>query len=164
MRFLKTLRSLDEFLSILRFSTDFGVDTPDGRQIRNGVVGVFAAGTFDPRERIRLKDGNALTLSQYAARCNIQLIRTADLNEKLGQRGVEREVTVQRICRTCKGEEEVKEVLDEIWDSPENATSVLSRVAMKNRGIFDLEHKLAMPAPVIGKIQAPVISPQTPSS
>jgi hypothetical protein len=86
------------------------------------------------------------------------------LNEKLGQRGVEREVTVQRICRSCKGEEEVKEVLDEIWDSPENATSVLSRVAMKNRSIFDLEHKLAMPATVIGKIQAPVISPQTPSS
>jgi len=70
-----TKRNFVEFLNILRFSTDFGVDTPEGRQIRNGVVGVFAAGTFDPRERLHLKDGNVLTLSKYAARCNIQLIR-----------------------------------------------------------------------------------------
>lgn len=155
---------MDEFLNILRFSTDFGVDTPEGRQIRNGVVGVFAAGTFDLRERIHLKDGNVLTLSQYAARCNIQLIRTVDLNEKLKQRGTDGEVTVQRICGNCRNEEEVKAVLDEIWDSPEDASSLLNKITMKNKTIFDLEHKLAMPATVTGKIEAPVISPQTPSS
>jgi hypothetical protein len=90
--------------------------------------------------------------------------QTADLNEELGQRGVEREVTVQRICRTSKGEEEVNEALDEIWDSPENATSLLNKIAMKDRSIFDLKHRLAMPASVTGKIEAPVISPQTSSS
>lgn len=161
---LVTKRTLDEFQNILRFSVDFGVDTPDGRAIRNGVVGVFAGGTFDPRERIRLKDGTNLTLSQYAARCNIQLIRTADLNEKLVQRGVDRQITVQRLCRDCRNEEEVKEVLDAIWDSPENATSILNKTAMKNRGLFELEHKLAMPTTVTGKIEEPAIPPQTPSS
>jgi hypothetical protein len=157
-------RTLDEFQNILRYSLDFGVDTPDGRAIRNGVVGVFAGGTFDPRERIRLKDGTVLTLAQYAARCNIQLIRTADLNEKLLQRGVDQKITVQRICRDCRNEEEVKEVLDAIWESPKNATSILNKTAMKNRNIFELEHKLTTPSTVTGKIVTPTISPQTASN
>jgi hypothetical protein len=164
MSSLVTKRTLDEFQNILRFSTDFGVDTPDGRAVRNGIIGIFAGGTFDHKERIRLKDGTNLTLSQYAARCNIQLIRTADLNEKLVQRGVDSRITVQRICRDCRNEEEVKEVLDAIWDSPENATSILTRTAMKNRSLFELEHKLTMPTNVTGKIEPPVIPPQTPSS
>lgn len=121
-------------------------------------------GAFDPRERIRLKDGEVLTLNQYAARCNIQPIRTTDLNEKLGQRGVAREVTIQGICRTCRTEDKVKEIMDAIWDSPENAASILNRVAVKNKGIFELEQKLAMPTAPKGKVEAPVISPQTASS
>ncbi len=161
---LVTKRTLDEFQNILRYSMDFGVDTPDGRAMRNGVVGVFAGGTFDPKERIRLKDGGILTLSQYAARCNIQLIRTSDLNEKLVQRGIDHQITVQRICRDCRNEEEVKEVLDAIWDSPKDAAFVLNKIASKNRPVFELEHKLAMPTSIIDRTPAPTISPQTPSS
>jgi len=42
----------------------------------------------------------------------------------------------------------------------ENAASILNRTAMKNRSLFELEHKLAMPT--TGK--TPVISPQSSSS
>jgi hypothetical protein len=135
-------RAVDEFQKILQYSTDFGVDTPDGRAIRNGVVGVFAAGTFDPRERVRLKDGTVLTLSQYAARCNIQLIRTADLNEKLQQRGCDSTVTVQRICRVCRDETEVTATLQDAWENPETATKMLEKIAARNRSIFELERRL----------------------
>ena len=86
------------------------------------------------------------------------------MNEKLVQHGVDGQITVQRICRDCRNEEEVKEVLDAIWKSPENANSILNKVATINRGLFELEHKLAMPATVTGKIEAPIIPPQTPSS
>jgi len=61
------------------------------------------------------------------------------------QHGVDSQITVQRICRDCGNEEEVKEVLDAIWESPDNANSILNRVAMKNKNIFELEHKLAVP-------------------
>jgi biotin operon repressor len=152
-------RDLDEFQNVLRYSVDFGVDTPDGRAIRNGIVGVFAGGTFDPTERIRFRSGEVLSLSQYAARSNIQLIRTADLNEKLVQRGVDKQITVQRICRDCRDEEEVREILDRVWESPENAISILAQTALRNKSIFDLEHKLEMPTPRTSKIKVPAVSP-----
>src|SRR5690606_30003711 len=40
-------RDLDDFFNVLKWSTDFGVDTPEGRQVKNGVVGVFAGGAFE---------------------------------------------------------------------------------------------------------------------
>jgi hypothetical protein len=40
----------------LRWSKEFGVDTPDGRQVRQGVLGVFAVSAFNPHENVRLKD------------------------------------------------------------------------------------------------------------
>ena len=137
-----TKRNLDEFLNILRFSTDFGVDTPEGRAIRNGVVGVFAAGSFNPSEKIRLRNGEVITLSQYAARSNLQLIRIADLNEKLRQRGCVKSITVQRICRLCRDEEEVIDTLEHVWDNASDAENVLQRLAAKNASVFELEAKL----------------------
>lgn len=35
---------VDDFLEVLRWSKEFGVDTPDGRRIKQGVYGVFAGG------------------------------------------------------------------------------------------------------------------------
>jgi hypothetical protein len=139
------VKKRDEFRNVLRFSADFGVDTPEGHGVRNGIVGVFADGTFDPNERIHFRNGETLSLSQYASRCNIQLIRTADLNEKLRQRGCEKSLTVQHLCRVCKDENEVREVLDGVWESTKDATAFLNKVARRNQQIFDLEQKLARP-------------------
>jgi len=49
-------RDVDDFLEVLRWSKEFGVDTPDGRSVKQGVVSVFAAGVFNPKEIVRLKD------------------------------------------------------------------------------------------------------------
>jgi hypothetical protein len=38
---------VDDFLEVLKWSTEFGVDTTEGRQLKQGVVGVFAASAFD---------------------------------------------------------------------------------------------------------------------
>jgi hypothetical protein len=55
---------VDDFLEILRWSSDFGVDTGEGREIKNGVVGVFAASAFNPKENIQLKDKSIISLTQ----------------------------------------------------------------------------------------------------
>jgi len=39
---------VDDFLEVLRWSKEFGVDTPEGRAVKQGVVGVFAASSFKP--------------------------------------------------------------------------------------------------------------------
>jgi hypothetical protein len=62
---------MDDFLEVLRWSNSFGVDTPDGREIKQGVVGVFAASIFNPKENVRLKDESTISLAQYAARRNL---------------------------------------------------------------------------------------------
>lgn len=62
-----------------------------------------------------------ITLAQYASRMNIRLLRPADFNSKLREHGVEKKVTVQKICRVCKDEKDVRVVLDEIWNKPSKA-------------------------------------------
>jgi len=71
----------------LRWSKEFGVDTPEGRRVKQGVIGVFAGKAFNPKEKIRLKDETFVSLPQYAARMNIQLLKVSDFNQKLKERG-----------------------------------------------------------------------------
>ena len=40
---IATKKTLDDFLEVLKWSTDFGVDTENGRELKKGVVPVFAA-------------------------------------------------------------------------------------------------------------------------
>ncbi|RJS88158.1 hypothetical protein CW704_00285, partial [Candidatus Bathyarchaeota archaeon] len=96
---LVTKKHVDDFLEVLRWSKEFGVDTPDGREIKQGVVGVFAASAFNPRETVQLKDESRISLAQYAARMRFQLLRASDFNQKLHEKGCPRTVTVQKICR-----------------------------------------------------------------
>ena len=65
-----TKKTLDDFLEVLKWSTDFGVDTENGRDLKKSVVPVFAAGTFNPKEKL-VVNGERITLSQYAYRLNI---------------------------------------------------------------------------------------------
>ena len=135
-------RDVDDFLDVLRWSKEFGVDTPDGRQIKQGVVGVFAGGAFNPKENVQLKDGNSLNLASYAARMNIQLLKAADFNKRLHERGCPRKVTVQKICKVVKNEKEVREVLDAIWENAGRSEEVLAGVAEKNGEIYKFERML----------------------
>jgi hypothetical protein len=135
-------RAVDDFLDILRWSKEFGVDTPDGRRVKQGIIGVFAGGAFNPKENIRLKDETEISLAKYAARMNIQLLKAADFNEKMRGRGVPKFVTVQKTCRYAKDEKEVREILKAMWEKPTQSREILTRTAEKNKEVYDFEKML----------------------
>ena len=136
-----TRRTLDEFIEVLKWSTDFGVDTEGGRALKNGIIPVFGAGAFNPREKI-VVNGKTITLAQYASQRNIQLLKPGDFNQKLREYGVLKDVTVQKICRACRDEKEVREVLDKIWKNPDKAVAILNQVVNRNKDIFSFEKML----------------------
>jgi hypothetical protein len=115
---------VDDFLEVLRWSTEFGVNTSEGRQMKQGVIGVFAGSAFDPKESVKLEDQTKISLAAYAARINIQLLRAADFNEKMREKGIQKEVTVQGVCRVAKDEKEVREILTSVWNAPEKANEI----------------------------------------
>lgn len=134
-------RDVDEFFEVLRWSKEFGADTEKGRTVKQGVIGVFAGGVFDPQEKIYLKD-EAISLASYAGRLNVQLLKAADFNEKLHDRGVATSITVQAVCRRARDEAEVKETLNKLWENPERAKEILSHLAQKNTALYDFEKML----------------------
>jgi hypothetical protein len=143
---LVTKRNVDDFLNVLRWSKEFGVDTPDGRQVRQGVTGIFAGSAFNPKEKVQLKDGTVLTLASYVSRMNIQLLRAADFNEKLHEHGCHSETSSQGICRIARDESDVRQLLDELWEKPFEAERLLAGAAQRNKEIYDLETKLQHPS------------------
>jgi len=106
------------------------------------VIGVFAGSTFNPREKVRLKDETEINLPAYAARMNIQLLKASDFNEKLRERGIPKNVTVQRICRVARDESEVRELLDFIWENPEKSEERLTKLLEKNRDVYEFKKLL----------------------
>jgi hypothetical protein len=133
---------VDDFLEVLRWSKEFGVNTPDGRQIKQGITGVFAGGAFNPKENVQLKDGSKISLASYASRMNIQLLKAADFNSKLREKGCQSKVTVQRICKIARNEDEVREVLDALWENSDKSEQIIVRVAEKNKEIYEFERML----------------------
>lgn len=135
-------KDVDDFFNVLRWSKEFGVDTPEGRQIKQGVIGVFAGSAFDPKETVKLADESKISLATYAARMNIQLLKASDFNEKLIMRGCPRKTSVQKICKIAKDENEVREVLELVWKNPEKTEKILEEVAERNKDIYELEKML----------------------
>ena len=133
---------MDDFLEVLRWSDDFGTDTTDGREIMQGVVGVFAAGAFDRRDHVEMRS-EKLKLSQYAARRNLQIITSSDFNGKLKERGCPKSVTVHKICKAARDESEVRDALDLTWKKPEDADAVLSELHRKNEDLYKFEEILS---------------------
>ncbi len=135
-------RHVDDFIEVLRWSKDFGVDTPEGRDVKQGVLGVFAASAFNPKERVGFKDGSSLSLAEYASRRRLQLITAADFNGKLRERGCPQGTTVQKLCKASKGEPEVRDALDEVWRAPEDAEKVLEGLLARNEKLYNFEKML----------------------
>jgi DNA-binding Lrp family transcriptional regulator len=136
-----TRKTLDEFLEVLKWSTDFGVDTENGRELKKGVVPVFAAGTYNPKETV-IVNSEKLTLGQYSSRMNIKLLRPADFNEKLREHQVDKKATVQRICSVSKDESDVRALLNTIWAEPPSAKEKVEASISKNQQAFDFENLL----------------------
>ncbi|MEM3629261.1 MAG: helix-turn-helix domain-containing protein [Candidatus Bathyarchaeia archaeon] len=135
-------RDVDDFFEVLRWSKEFGVNTPNGREIRQGVIGVFAGSSFNPKENVQLKNDCSISLTTYAAKMNIQLLKAADFNAKLHQRGCSVKVSVQKICKVAKDEREVREILENIWDDPKNSEKILENFANKNKSVYEFEKLL----------------------
>jgi len=133
---------VDDFLEVLRWSKEFGVDTPEGRVVKQGVVGVFAGTAFDPDEKVTLRDGSRVGLAVYAGRLNIHLLKASDFNEKLRGRGCAPNVSVQRICRLARDEGEVRMILDAIWRDPDMAEDILAGIAARNQELYEFEKML----------------------
>jgi hypothetical protein len=75
---------------------------------------------------------------------NIQLIKSADLNQQLHQKGVETYVTVQKICRYAKDEKQVRETLTKIWNQPKKAREYLTELTHENKELFEFEKQLTV--------------------
>jgi hypothetical protein len=67
-------RHIDDFLNILKFSKEFGFDTEKGREIRAGIIPIFAGGTFNPNEKVYLEK-ETIDLTTWAHRMNVQRAR-----------------------------------------------------------------------------------------
>ncbi len=135
-------RHIDDFFDVLRWSKEFGVDTPDGRQIKQGITGVFAGSSFNPKENVRLKDETVISLPSYAARMNVQLLKASDFNDKLRGRGLHQRITVQKLCRIAKNEKETREILEKIWEKPDRGTEILAKVVDTNKEVYEFEKML----------------------
>jgi len=136
-----TRKTLDDFLEVLKWSTDFGVDTENGRELKKGIVPVFAAGTYNPKEKV-IVNGEKITLAQHANRTNIKLLRPADFNGKLRERQVHKKVTVQRICGLCKSERDVRKVLEEIWLNKSRMEEIIVETSIRNQDVFAFEKSI----------------------
>lgn len=135
-------RDVDDFFDVLRWSKQFGVNTPNGREIKQGVVGVFAGGAFNPKENLRLKNDCTISLTSYAARMNIQLLKAADFNSKLHQRECSIRTSVQKICKIAKDEKQVREILQNIWKNPKENEQIFATITKKNKAVYEFEKLL----------------------
>lgn len=138
---LVTRKDLDDHLEVLRWSREYGVDTPNGRTIKQGVTPIFTGGSYNPKNTVRIGE-DEINLPEYARRMNIQLIKSADLNQQLQQKGVESYVTIQKICRASKNEKQVRDTLTKIWNQPKKAREFLSVLLEDNQELFDFEKEI----------------------
>lgn len=121
---------------------EFGVDTPKGRQVRQGIIGVFARQSIDTRENVTLEAGSSINLPAYAQRMNIQLAKTVDFNQRLRDKGVPKYVAVQKICRASQDEADVRDTLKKIWDAQGGGKEILSDTINRNQEVYDFERIL----------------------
>ncbi len=73
---------------------------------------------------------------------NIQLIKAADLNKRLHDRGIETYVTLQKVCRLSKDEKEVRETLRKIWNQPHKSREMLDILTTQNSELYNFEKHL----------------------
>lgn len=62
---------------------------------------------------------------------NIQLLKASDFNGKLRERGIPKNVTVRKMCRVARDENEVWEILELVWRNPHNSEDLLTKIIGK---------------------------------
>ena len=131
---------LEEFRDVLKSSSEFGVDTQDGREIKNGVVLWMIGAAIDNKAHIRI--GNEyLNIAVYAGRLGIKFIPISQINQLLRNHGWTK-ASVQAICRIAKDANEAMIIMDEVWKYPKSAEKVLDRYREQNKFILEQERLL----------------------
>jgi hypothetical protein len=123
----------DDFLEVFTWSKEFGFDSMEGRQIKQGVIGVFTGKSFNPRENVHFQDGKQISLAAYAARMRIQFVKAADFNKQLRTKGIPKSASVQKICKISRNEKEVREILEKLWEEPNQSEKLLAKAIRKNQ-------------------------------
>lgn len=62
-----------------------------------------------------------------------KLLRLADFNVKLRERGVDKKAIERKICGVCTDEKDVRSVLDEIWQNPFKGQEILAEALNRNK-------------------------------
>lgn len=133
-------KDLEDFVDVVKYSDEFGVDAKDGRIIQNGVVLWMVGAAIDNKAHIRV--GNEyLTVATYAGRLGIKFIPISQINDQLRKRGWEK-ASVKAICKIAKDANEAMTVLDEVWKHPKNAQKILERYREQNKAILEQERLL----------------------
>jgi hypothetical protein len=65
----------------------------------------------------------------------------------LHERGIDKNITVQKICTRARNESEAREVLGKIWTDPANAEEPLGQLLEKNRDVYAFEQMLSSNQP-----------------
>ena len=66
----------------------------------------------------------------------------ADFNVKLRERGCPKGVTVQKVCRLARDEDEVRRTLDYVWSDSEGAAKILKDLQEGNEDLYRFENML----------------------
>lgn len=139
---------LDGFLEVLRWSKEFGTDREDGgRQLKSGIIPLFAGYTFNPSDKVLMRDGTTISLASYAERLNLQILKASVINQYLHERGVPLKVSVQKTCGYARDEEEMRSMLSRMWEKPDEAEAILAQSREKNADIFAREAELEQEEP-----------------
>ncbi len=72
----------------------------------------------------------------------LQLVTAADFNVKLRERGCPKGVTVQKVCRLARDEDEVRRTLDYVWSDSEGAVRILGELREGNEDLYRFEKML----------------------
>ena len=67
---------------------------------------------------------------------------STEFNEKLRERGLPKNLTVQAVCRVARDENQVRRTLDVFWKEPERAVEILGEIRNENEDLYKLEEML----------------------
>ncbi|MFH0849092.1 MAG: hypothetical protein V1857_06285, partial [archaeon] len=87
---------------------------------------------------------------------NISLLKAPDFNEKLRERGCKPTVTIQGVCRAARDENQVREVLESIWQRPTDAEKIVADITRRNEELYRFERTLGQGA---RKEEKPIMAP-----
>jgi len=72
---------MDEFFDVLCGARSLVVTHLRGVQLKQGVIGMFAGPSLNPRDRVQMRDGTSISPASYAGRLEIQILRAVSRRE-----------------------------------------------------------------------------------